>query len=482
MMAEPTSCDSPGRARNVTREPTESLRQLAAIIAGNLCHRCGTCSAICPHDVLRPDDDAYPSWEGREDKCIDCSLCVRVCPGREFSYPEHSRKLFGREPDITERCGFFLKAWIGHTNDTALLARTTSGGIATEIPRFLLKEGRIKAAVAVRSDPRLPWKPAAFVARSPEEIVLGAYSKYPACSLNHVLRLLDEASGPWLVTGLPCHIHGIRKLCSLKKDLEHKIALVVGLFCHSCLDHQALRDMIRMYRLPQESIAEVVYRRGKLPGEVHARLRDGSWIGLPYPFAPIGSYRPNAKEFLTFFFKFYSPLRCRMCIDASSEFSDISLSDPWVAGWQAVSSLEQGRSFILGRTERGCSLLEEMAERKIITLESFPYEQARKAHGPMARDKRRRAWHTMNQRRKRNEPAPDYGVQPALDSGERRAACIHTATYFAADRPVLRRFIMRILLSRPGRWIVYAMLFRRRVLVAALEKWRAARSTRQSQD
>jgi hypothetical protein len=52
-------------------------------------------------------------------------------------------------------------------------------------------------------------------------------------------------------------------------------------------------------------------------------------------------------------------------------------------------------------------------------------------------------------------------------------ASVHAATYFAADRPGLRRPIVRFLLSRIGRFAVGLVFFRRRVLQAAWEQRKA---------
>ena len=47
---------------------------------------------------------------------------------------------------------------------------------------------------------------------------------------------------------------------------------------------------------------------------------------------------------------------------------------------------------------------------------------------------------------------------------------LRAATYLAADRPRLRRLLFGILLSRPGRLLVGAVFFRRRVVQALVEK------------
>lgn len=448
-----------------------SLRRLRDIIDGRLCHRCGACAGVCPHGVIRPDDDAWPSWSEGDNGCTDCGLCVRVCPGREFRFADHYPSFWGREAAGVGSHGIVLKAFLGYTTNPDLRARSTSGGMATQIPAYLLRAGAIRGAIAVRSRADCPWKPEAFVARTAEALRQGRYSKYPACSVNHLLRGLRPEAGPLLMTGLPCHLHGLRNLAALKPSLDAAVGLTVGLFCHSCLEHDAVRDILDIQRVDERDLARFVYRRGKLPGYVRAQMRDGWWVGVPYPRAPLESYHPNATECLTFLFKFYSPLRCRMCIDAMAEFADISLGDPWIAGWRGqASKLRQGYNLIFARTPRGLRVLEDMQASGAAVLEPFPLDKVETAMRPMVPRKRARAFYTIERRRRRGQPVPEYGIRPDPAEWRRWWVPVHVATYAAAERPAWRRRWMRMLLSRPGRLIVGAAFFRRHVVQALIER------------
>jgi coenzyme F420 hydrogenase subunit beta len=452
---------------------TPSLSQLKQIIDQGLCHRCGSCAGICPTEVIEPDNDYWPSWEKNADKCTNCGLCVRVCPGCEFSFPETSKQLFGKATTVKEEHGHVIKTFLGYSTDKSIRAQSTSGGIATQLPIFLLKTGHIKGTFTVCSDHEHSWKPKAFIARTEHEIRQGMLSKYPACSMNHLFQTLKKEPGPFLFTGLPCQIHGLRKMMALIPAMEEKIMLTVGLFCHSCLDHQALRDILGYYQIDENSLSRVTYRAGKLPGYIQAQTQDGNRVGLPYPSLPLSSYRPNAKECLTMFFKLYSPQRCRMCIDATSEFADISISDPWIKGWQGTRKFFDGYNLIIARTKKGLKILKEARDAGSIVLEDFPDDYSPLLNSPMVRGKRARAFWNIEQRRRRKQPVPEYGMTRNFSNIEKLKAGIHAMTYFAADKPSLRQFIMGCLMSRPGRYVVWIVFFRRRILEAFLEKIKA---------
>jgi len=447
-----------------------ALSQLRQIISQGLCHRCGSCAGICPKNIIEPDGEYYPSWEEREKDCSDCGLCVRVCPGISFSFPEHARLIFGKEVTVADERGVFLKAFLGYATDRAVRESATSGGIGTGLPQYLVESGKARGAFAVVPDDAHPWKPRAIIARTRQDFARAALSKYPACSMNHLFRQIDREAGPFVFTGLPCHVHGLRKMAELNKKIGDQVALVIGLVCHSCLDHQALRDIFDTYRIDGKDIAKVEYRGGKLPGYIRALTEKGDWAYLPYPQLGPDRYRPNAKECLTLFFKFHSPSRCRLCIDAMAEFADISIGDPWVKGWEAERKLRGGYSFIIARTGRGLRVLEDAQRAGAIALEPVSSDRVLTSHRPMVHLKRMRGLYNLEKRRKRGVLFPEYGFGKTFTRTERMREALRAATYAAADRPGLRRLLFRFLLSSAGRPIVGLLFFRRHVIQALLEK------------
>ena len=452
---------------------TSTLNTLHRIIRDGLCHRCGSCAGICPENVIEPGEEYYPSWEGREKDCSDCGLCVRVCPGIGFSFPEHSRRMFGRAVTSGDEHGVFREAFLGYSADRSVRERATSGGIGTQLPRYLLERGVVRGVFSVGQDDSHLWKPKALIARTKEELLRDQLSKYPACSMNHLFREIRDDPGPFLYIGLPCHLHGLRKMAELDAALEKKIALTIGLFCHACLDHQALKDIFEKYGIDEREVSAIEYRGGKLPGYIRALTKKGEWLYLPYPRLGPDYYRPNAKECLTLFFKFHSPTRCRLCIDAMAEYADISIGDPWIKGWEAEGQLRRGYNFMIARTERGLNILRDAQREGAIVLEPFPFEMILRSHQPMVHFKRMRGFCGGERRRKRGLPFPDYGFEKVFTPREKLTESIRAASYFAADRPRLRRALFRALLSRPGRLFVGVLFFRRRVLQAAWEKSRA---------
>jgi coenzyme F420 hydrogenase subunit beta len=458
-------------------EPPPTLRTLGRIVAEGACHRCGSCAGVCPAGVIEPDDDYYPAWRARLAHCTDCGLCVKVCPGAAFSYPAFTKACFGREASLAADHGPFLQAFLGYATDPELRRVAASGGLGTALPRFLLETGRVTAALSVGADPDRPWRSRPFWARTPAELRAGTVSKYTVCSTNHLLREVRAETGQVAFTGLPCQVHGLLKMGEISSALAKKVALRIGLLCHSALDPQGMRDMLAHYRIDERAMARLVYRHGKLPGFWRAEMRDGSELFLPYPRAGAGGYRPTSKECLTFLFKLYSPRRCRMCMDGFAEFADISLGDPYLKGWQGIPRLKQGYSLVFARSQRGLAVLEEAVRAGAIALEPLSREQALESELPMIRAKRTRALYTIGRQRAAGHIAPEYGLDRAFTAGGRLRAALHCAQYAPADRPWLRRVLAPLLFSPAGRLLVAGVFFRRRVLEAALAKVRARKRT-----
>lgn len=443
---------------------------LRRIVDEGLCHRCGSCAGICPAGVIMPGRDYYPKWDTGDPHCTGCGLCVRVCPGASFSFPKHAAAIFGGEPDLRTPHGAVLKTFLGHATDPSVRGRSTSGGVATALALHLLEKERVRGVFAAVGDAERPWMPRAIVARTREEILDGAYSKYPACSVNHLFREIRGDRGPFAHIGLPCHVHGLRAMAALDRGIAGKVAVSIGLVCHSCLDHAALREMLDYYRVNERDLATVRYREGKLPGYICAVSKSGERAFLPYPSLGPDRYRPNAKECLTLFFKLFSPPRCRLCIDAMAEFADIALGDPWYKGWEAEGRLREGYTLVVARTNRGLEVLEDARRGGAIALEPFPREKLPLIQHAMVHAKRRRGFYFAEKIRKKGFPAPEYGFTLPFTRAARIRTVLHALTYCAADRPRLRRSIYRFILSRGGRPFVGALFFRRHVLQPFLAK------------
>ncbi len=369
------------------------------VILRGLCTACGTCAGICPVRAISWEDiegEPLPKMTG---KCNNCGLCTAVCPGAEVNIPELEKFIFGRErlegiPDL----GIYLEALAAWSTDPAVRKRGAGGGLVTSLLVYALEQGIIDCALVAGFRQNDPCRTEAQLAASKDEILAAAQSKYACVPVNAILnRALAQGYRRIAVVGLPCHIHGLRKMQYAGEPalLAKSIVLMVGLFCASQFYFEGTRHLIVEHLgLPDlHGITSMSYRGGDWPGHLVVDLRDGRRLILD-------RHRYMYHHLMSAFKRD----RCEMCVDWSSELADLSVGDYWEPC--AQSGETAGTSSCLVRTPAG---------REIITgalrngyIETTEIEASRLATGIGYELKKHAAAFRLKQRRRFGWPTPDY--------------------------------------------------------------------------
>lgn len=390
---------------NDVKEPPRALKSLAQIIDNDLCHRCGSCIGICPTNVLSKDKNEFPVVKNLS-ACTDCDLCVRVCPGDEFSAPSIAKELFGQAPEIYNTHGAFKEANISYAVDKDIRYQSSSGGLVTGLLLSMLERKEIEGALVVCSDDDVPWKGKPIIARTKADLIASLKSKYAISPTNVGFQEIIEVPGKYAVVGLPCQIHGYRKAAQLNKKLKERVVLSIGIFCHAAVEHEPMEWMWNNIVKDKEHVDRFIPREGKHPGTPFVKYKDGSMVPLYYPEKK--GYRPSSTEMLNVLYRLYTPPRCMTCYDSTAEFADIAVGDPWMAPPQEGIDFYQGYSFTLARTDRGVAALKRAEENKDIFVVPIRDDQARRSNIMMAYEKRNRAFRVIETRRRQGLAIPDY--------------------------------------------------------------------------
>lgn len=429
-----------------------ALRGLAKIIDGGLCHRCGSCVGICPTGVLALDDQAYPKVQNLS-ACTDCDLCVKVCPGDEFDFRRVHEDLFGEPGDIRSTHGHFIDSFVSYATDADIRERSTSGGMVTAILLHMLERGEIDGAVLITSDTEEIWKGKPTIARTREEILAGMKSKYAISPTNSVFAEIREMPGRYALVGLPCQIHGFHKAAALDARLKDRVVLTIGLFCHAAVEHEAFHVIWDSIDAGKRARAKrFVSRIGKHPGTPHLELDDGSLY--PVYFGAARSYRPSSMELINIVYRLYTPSRCMTCFDASAEFADIAVGDPWMAPPNDNVDFYKGWSFALVRSERGKKVCDDLRDSGAMKVEPVTRREALACNRMMATEKRWRAFRVIETLRRQGEAIPAYGPHgfafPSQFGKQFVKTEIHMFTHIFCYLPRWRAGILRFMLSRGG--------------------------------
>jgi coenzyme F420 hydrogenase subunit beta len=398
-----------------------------------LCHGCGNCVGVCPADAVSMDG-AKPVLTGA---CTACELCYDSCPGIEFSYPDFKNYLFvGSNYDVD--IGNYTDIYFGRAQDQAVRNRASSGGMVTAILTGLLKEGVINAAVVVQSGQVNSWQPRVDLAQSARDIISAAQSKYSMVPLNTILKDARRFNGKIALVGLPCHIHGIRKLQKMQYPGIGNIKYCIGLFCGFNLDKKATDFLLGKLKIDKKDILNLEYRGGLWPGGFRVSLKDGRSYSL-------------GKDIYNYLELMFTPGRCLLCPDLSNDFADISVGDAW------DTPLKDKRwSSVIVRTEAGREALSSALKRGDIELHPAGAPDIKHSHAHLIAYKKKGFFI-----RQRFSPVkPDFGLMAGSISKSKPVFNLLSVFLFFLMR---NRFIYAAISYIPLRFIVFLSRNARRV-------------------
>ncbi len=439
--------------KNFEQDKYQNVEGILEIGKDGLCHRCGGCVGICPANTLALNSDCYPYQIG---ECTSCSLCTDICSGAFADFQDMGSQLFGDDYHRDTPLGILQQVYVGHSTDEGIRWAGASGGVVTNFLAHLLESEEIQGAIVVGPNPEDPAQGLGYIARNREELLPSSQSRYTTAPLLHTLKeIAKDKDGSYAVVALPCHVHTLRKLQKKSKAWRKRIRLLIGLYCHYRLPHEATREVGEILAPPGSRLERIKYRQkdnqGWSKNTVEMTFSDGSRWRSPYGPAQTVSLLAHC----------YPRGRCMYCIDALAEFADIAIGDPWIRGkdgqWKYF--VPGGRSGIIIRTDVGNNLLHGAVNAGALEISPIPGDEVLEGQHLMIMEKftgtpLRMQWFGYFGR-----SLPEYGVAyPRANFGARlregRFLLLRIVTIFG---PV-RRFFVRLGFSKPGRMF---MKFRR---------------------
>ena len=329
------------------------------VVRDNLCTGCGTCAGVCPSSSITMQERKglnIPVVDKKSCRVKNrCKICSLVCPGQGINLYEISDMLFpGTQNDFY--LGRFLECYTGYSANHDIRFHSASGGVITQMLLFMLEKKLIDGAVVTKMNQQDPLKPEVVIARTRGEIISARSSKYCPVNLNILIKSIRKENIKVAVVGLPCHIHGFRKAEMVFPDLRKKVVAYLGLFCSSTRSYYATRYLIREYGIKKDDIRTFAYRDEGWLGSMLVKLKTNEIRKIPF--------RKYYREIRSFFI----PHRCTLCSDHAAELSDISFGDIYIPEfWDD----KIGTNSVIARSEKGHSLLRELARANVVTLEKI---------------------------------------------------------------------------------------------------------------
>lgn len=365
-------------------------------LSNEICSGCGICEVTCYSEAItivvekgnfRPRVDA--------DKCINCGLCVKVCPGIGADLIGMAKTIhIDKNIHEDKYIGRFLNCFTGFSNDHNLRYHSASGGSLTQFLIWLLEKKKIDGAIVTKFDKNSPLKVNSFIATSKEEIISAKSSKYSPVSLHNAIKELRNApDGRYIVVGLPCHMAGIRKLMAIDKRIREKIAGLFGIYCSGSRTFYMTEYLMHYHNIELDKLDYLAYRDNGCLGGMVAK---GDGIDF------YEDYQRYCHPLRTMF----HPRRCLLCADHFAELADISFGDIHIEPYKKDKI---GINSIIARNQIWQNILYEARQDGCLSIEPLDYNLLLKSQN-MAKVKKSRYVGYGLLLKKLGKVVPDYGT------------------------------------------------------------------------
>ena len=304
----------------------------------NSCVGCGSCQSVCPKNAvsLRLNERGFWSPVVDDSQCIHCGLCQKSCPC-----------LVSVERNEVATC---LKAY---TNDAEVLAKSSSGGLATEFYRRALERGYWVAGVKFNDD----FSVSHLLTQNANDLELFYGSKYiPAYTPNlfrDVKNRLESSPGVFFI-GTPCQIAGLKAY--LKRDYDNLITC--DFICYGVGSLSVFFKAINRWGALKNSVVKRLFFRSKLAGYKHNGKILVEMVNKDVYHCPFFD------DFYCYGFgtRLFVRSSCDSCrYVGTARTSDITLAD--YRGKLTSVEEEKGASLCLLNSSKGEKIFNEIASR-----------------------------------------------------------------------------------------------------------------------
>ena len=436
----------PISSRPAAEDKYRNEKGILQIVQDGLCHHCGACIGFCPVGTFGLDENAYPI---QVDKCIDCNICVRDCSGIEVDYDGIGTRLFGENYQYGSFTGWTEETYIGHAKDNEIRRNGASGGVVTQLLAHLIDTKQIAGAVVVIEDPDEPARGKGIIARNRDDLLKSQQSRYTTAPALAALQEIQKEDGPFALVGLPCQIHALRKHQMFSSSWKRRVPIVIGLFCHFNLPMSAVKETARTLGPKRERL-------------LHAEFRSKDPRGWPYntwemTFSGGTVWRSPHGPSLTFnvISRVTKLGRCLQCLDATSEFADLAIGDPWIrdekGNWKYDTP--EGWSSIMVRTNKGGEIVQDVISAGKLEVRPIPLKEIQIGQHLMMTEKKLQSAFRIQVRKFLRIAAPSYSMR--LPRVSYRIIKTEIAFWFLRTLPFSRsvsRMLMRLGFSKFGVW------------------------------
>ena len=375
----------------------KSKKELERIMGSELCNRCGTCVALSEGKIaFRGKEKKYRPRMLEELSGPQADRILNACAGKTFSFPAYRDHFYPDPAHYHPYIGPYENLFIGHSTDPEVRLNAGSGGILSAVLIYLLDKKMIDGAIVTRMSEEKPWLTEPFIAKTRDEILEAAQSKYIVTSVNEILTESRHFAGNLAFVGLPGQVQSIRKLQKSGDTSVANIRYIFGPFYGNTLYFSSVISFIRSYGEKNfRQIRRLWFRYGEWPGNMRVEMNSGKTYELK-------------KFHANYLIPFHILKNSLFCTDLANEFTDISGGDAWSPKYEERG---QGYSIIIPRSKSGKKIIDEMTREGRLEVLPCSEEESITMHSHGYDLKKRGSFIRIGFRKLFLRPVPDYGYR-----------------------------------------------------------------------
>lgn len=350
------------------------LDTIDKVVAENLCLGCGACAHTVPNKIqMLLDDAGYLRPKISVDTLSDQeeALATKVCPGINVFYQP-------RDATYNDLWGPLMATRVGWSTNDALRYQASSGGSISALASYLLGAGKVDAILHIGVSAIDPLRNEYRISRTLEEVVINAGSRYaPGAPIEGLRQAIDQFRRVGFI-GKPCDIVAVRKLAAVDPLVAKRIKICISFMCAGVPSIKGTYAVLKHLKINLPDVAHFRYRGNGWPGHATATMQNGELRSMTYD----ESWGRMLNKHLQF--------RCKICVDGTGEFADVTCADAWYGTADGYPDFEerQGRSLVLTRTAVGEALVSETVASGYMHVEPLLMEEIEKMQPYQALRKR----------------------------------------------------------------------------------------------
>ena len=286
------------------------------VINTGLCTGCAGCVIACPHEVIgyKHEEGNYKPFHIEEELGLDncghgekgCTSCTRACPRFRTWEPDADMHLFGKTRDDSAMYGQYKQLLLVRAADDNVHEKGQDGGFVSAMLIWLMKHDYIDAALtSFMEGDGTSWKALPGIARTPEDVLKAAGSRYTYSANTLALKQAQEEGLSRLaLVGMSCQSSVLPIMWKRKVGKTGKPFLFnIGLLCSKTFDDAIFEELfLAKYGLKKEEMIKM-----NIKGAFQIWMKDGSFHEI------------DLKECHQ-----WTREGCKTCPDFAAEHADIS--------------------------------------------------------------------------------------------------------------------------------------------------------------